>query len=325
MFASFRDRVEMTGVTSCVFEPWTISGTAPPANNVKRWFYGTAQSDRGAIKSFLLDDDGCYCASALEAGGVMCGGSGWGQEASAASTAPGTDMLAPPGNCDYVQEFSGPMSMFFRPKSAVLPTCADAGTVSSCEAIKQSCPGLPSGIYSVVVDGTPTQVWCDMDTDGGGWMMFARVFEENDSAKYGFDTVDNGWAMGADTFISIEGVSFSEMIMVRRDTGDFYSVNIGQQVTWPRWGSAYTAGNGYTIAQNPDYAGKVIRAYDADAGKNFQLCFVDTHNDECGPDSAGDPNNYGDAGGNDDQNMLWAGAEVNAVGTGITWDFGIRP
>ena len=58
--------------------------------------------------------------------------------------------------------------------------------------------------------------------------------------------------------------------------------------------------------------------------KTYQLCFLDSHNDECGPTSASDPNNYGDAGGNDDHNMLWAGQEVDAIGTGITWDFAIR-
>ena len=132
-------------------------------------------------------------------------------------------------------------------------------------------------------------------------MLFARVFEENEHSRYGFDVVDNGWAMDADTFINIEGVAFSEMIFIRRDTNEYYSVALDEQVTWPRWGSHYNAGNGYTIAANPDHSGQVIRAYDADSGKHFQLCFRDSHNDECGPSSASDWHNYGDAGGNDGQ------------------------
>ena len=95
-------------------------------------------------------------------------------------------------------------------------------------------------------------------------------------------------------------------------------------MTWTGFSKAIKAGNGYTVAENPTATGKVIRGYDEEAGKHFQLCFLDSHNDECGPTSAGDPGNYGDAGGNDDQNMLWAGEEIDAVGTGITWDFAIR-
>ena len=114
------------------------------------------------------------------------------------------------------------------------------------------------------------------------------------------------------------------MIFIRRDNNQFYHVALPSTITWPQWGSHANAGNGYTISENPDHSGQFIRAYDDDAGKHYQLCFMDTHNDECGPNEASDPNNYGDGGGNDDQNMLWNGAEVNAIGTGITWDFGIR-
>ena len=101
-------------------------------------------------------------------------------------------------------------------------------------------------------------------------------------------------------------------------------MDLNKQVTWPTFANAQNQGNGYTVAPNPCCSGQVIRAYDADGGKNYQLCFLDSHNDECGPSSAGDPNNYGDAGGNDGQNMLWAGNEINAIGTGINWDFAIR-
>ena len=157
---------------------------------------------------------------------------------------------------------------------------------------------------------------------GGGWTVFARVFEENHRYKYGFDSNQGRWMMNEDTFMSIVGVTFNEMLMVRRDTDEHYYVHLNQQVTWPAFGNHQNAGNGYTVAPNPQ--GQVIRAYDADGGKHYQLCFRDSHNDECGPGSAGDPGNYGDAGGNDYQNMLWAGIEVNAIGTGIVWDFAVR-
>jgi hypothetical protein len=101
-------------------------------------------------------------------------------------------------------------------------------------------------------------------------------------------------------------------------------VNLKQIVTWPKFSDGYNNDNGFTILANPDYPGQFIRAYDADTGKHYQLCFRENHNDECGPTSAGDFGNVGDAGGNDDQNMLWNGNEIHAIGTGITWDFAIR-
>jgi hypothetical protein len=197
-----------------------------------------------------------------------------------------------------------------------------------CVTLKASFPSMPSSPRWVDPDGSgsnaPLEVWCDMDTGTGGWMVFARVFEENNSLRYGFDAQDSNGSMTADTFASIVGVTFTDMAFIRRDTGAFESVSLPTPVTWPAFGSHANNGNGYTVATNPDHTSQVIRAYDADSGKHFQLCFRDAHNDECGPTSASDPGNYGDAGGNDGQNMLWQGNEVNAIGTGIVWDFAIR-
>ena len=200
---------------------------------------------------------------------------------------------------------------------------------TTCATLKTAYPTIASGVYWIDPDGadtgkTPVRTYCEMGLSGGGWTVFARVYEENNSLKYGFDTQDNGWSMSADTFRSIEGETFREFIMIRRDSNQTYTLDLQQNVTWPTWGSAYSSGNGYTIAQNPDRPGQVVRAYDADSGKHYQFCFADSHNDECGPNDASDPGNYGDGGGNDDQNMLWNGSEVHAIGTGIVWDFGYR-
>ncbi len=201
-------------------------------------------------------------------------------------------------------------------------------SASSCLTLHEEIPSVPSSVRWIDIDGTagrdPFLVWCDMDTGTGGWTVFARVFEENNSFKYGFDAVAGDWSMTQDSAASIVGMTFNEMAFIRRDTNESRSVSLPSSVTWPAFGSHQNNGNGYTVAENPDFPGQYIRAWDGDAGKTYQMCFRDAHNDECGPASSSDPGNYGDAGGNDGQDMLWDGAQINAIGTGIVWDFAVR-
>ena len=47
----------------------------------------------------------------------------------------------------------------------------------SCKAVNDGYPGLDSGLYEIDPDGDgggeAFQVWCDMDTDGGGWTLIS--------------------------------------------------------------------------------------------------------------------------------------------------------
>lgn len=62
----------------------------------------------------------------------------------------------------------------------------------SCLAIKTSIPGSVSGIYAIDPDGSlganaPYDVYCDMDSDLGGWTLVSR-FSNTDAANWMLDT-----------------------------------------------------------------------------------------------------------------------------------------
>jgi hypothetical protein len=49
-----------------------------------------------------------------------------------------------------------------------------AGTVS-CSELHAVRPDLPSGVYEINPNGTPTKVYCDMEAEGGGWSLVYRI------------------------------------------------------------------------------------------------------------------------------------------------------
>jgi hypothetical protein len=57
----------------------------------------------------------------------------------------------------------------------------------SADAIKTLTGTTSDGFYWILNNGVATNVWCDMNNNGGGWMMIARLHTDNSQWQY-----DNG-------------------------------------------------------------------------------------------------------------------------------------
>lgn len=78
----------------------------------------------------------------------------------------------------YVYRFlSG--SGFFSFESSASQSLATLGTRAnpaiSASQIKAANPGAASGLYWILVNNSPKQIYCDMTNDGGGWMLWQTM------------------------------------------------------------------------------------------------------------------------------------------------------
>lgn len=116
-------------------------------------------------------------------------------------------------------------------------------TGTSCKSILASAPGSPSGVYAVGVSGENKDVYCDMVTQGGGWMLY------ND---YGLDAY--GPALGVVGINSIQGLL---------DSGhNIYADSVNHPVyhVEPRYMQFYygSSPSGYIEAVLPDHGSEVM-------------------------------------------------------------------
>jgi len=113
----------------------------------------------------------------LGGGGVGLFGEGTPGSAGTASAAAGGGS---PGGSDSAQ---GGFDGYFdsdgaQPNYSILSSSPPTGLSSdqaatSAAQILSDYPSSTTGTYWIMWDGAPTQIYCDMSTNGGGWMLFA--------------------------------------------------------------------------------------------------------------------------------------------------------
>ena len=114
------------------------------------------------------------------------------------------------------------------PCAGMNPTCI---AKADCAKILASNPASSSGVYSILLAGTQQikQVWCDMDTDGGGWTVFLKRIDGSvdfyqDLAAYtqGFGDVNGEYWLGLD---ALHAMTSAKTYQIRVDMSDWDSAS----------------------------------------------------------------------------------------------------
>ena len=105
------------------------------------------------------------------------------------------------------------------------PTCILAK--ADCAEILASDPASSSGVFSILPAGTQQikQVWCDMDTDGGGWTVFlkrvngsADFYQDVAAYTQGFGNVNGEYWLGLD---ALHALTATKTYQLRADMSDW--------------------------------------------------------------------------------------------------------
>ena len=176
--------------------------------------------------------------------------------------------------------------------SSCVASACTAPVLSSCAAIHAAAPTLPSGVYSVDVDGAggraPFSVYCDMVTDGGGWTYGAIVrtttSSDNRTRTAGVTTFGTPVAGVLDNEYSVDltGVRFSTVRIDNFTLARNVQRSTAAPTTWDS--TTYLSSGGYTskrIALASSYefrVGYYLSGYCGLAQTNIPMCFTAASN-----------------------------------------------
>jgi hypothetical protein len=106
---------------------------------------------------------------------------------------------------------------------------------ASCAAIKTARPSAPTGLYWLT---GPIQVWCDMDLDGGGWVLAMNLNTSDGNVRYWMDsafwTTTTAYGSATDPWLNdykqstVMGTNYSK-ILIRVHNGGLDTVG------WRSW------------------------------------------------------------------------------------------
>jgi hypothetical protein len=111
---------------------------------------------------------------------------------------------------------------------------------ANCRQILHARPSSPTGRYTVMVNGSPTPVFCDMTTAGGGW---TKIVDQDLAVAPGYQPIA-AWIVGINTSTPDSGQYSILGLMESLKDGPSYELRID----WPALGTAHIQ---WTQAENP--------------------------------------------------------------------------
>merc|ERR1712226_439214 len=142
-------------------------------------------------------------------------------------------------------------------------TLTTAPTGEDCSTILTSNPSASSGEYDIVLkNGKQIRVYCDMETDGGGWTMFQRrvnnvqnFFLNYNDYAVGFGNVSRGFWLGNDNLNLLTAAGDHELRVDLEDWND----NIG-----------YAKYSSFTVRSASAGYGLEVSGYSGTAGDSLR-------------------------------------------------------